>query len=635
MKKILCVILALFMAMSVFALSVNAEDGADITVVFTHDVHSYIDTANDNTGGFARVKTIIDQTKKEDPDTFVLDGGDFSMGTLYQSIFTTDAAELRLLGYMGYDATTFGNHEFDYGADGLSQMLMTAKNSGDPLPKIVCSNINWESSTGEHTQQLHNAFDEFGASEYTIIEKGGVKAAIFGLMGEDADDCAPNSGLTFESITENAAKVVSNIKEKENPDIIMCLSHSGTTSDLDSSEDVLLARAVPDIDLIISAHSHTKLEKPIIEGNTVIASCGEYAKNVGRIKMNKDSSKWSVESYEIIPMDSSVESDKGTLDKIGEFKKNTEKYLEQFGYEKADEVIAYSPYEMASLDQIYNEVYEHGLGYLITDSYIYAVKKAEGENYEPVDVAIVPSGVIRSTFHPGNVTVSDAFEVLSLGMGMDGVPGYPLVSVYLTGKELKTVAELDASVSEIMNSARLFCSGLHYTFNPNRLLLNRVTDVWLVKDGERVEIDDNKLYRVVADYYSGQMLSTVNGKSYNLLSLVPKDKDGNELSGFESQIISNGKIELKAWYALASYLESFDKQNSLPTIPETYSEPQGRKNIDNSKNIIDIIKNPNKIAFILLGVLIVLILIIVLIIILIVKIVKKIRRKKKAQKEER
>jgi len=93
-------------------------------------MHSYIDPVQVNEngvlvekGGFARIKTIIDSVKKQNENTFVLDGGDFSMGTLYQSVFSEKALELRLLGLMGYQATTIGNHEFDYRSDGLAKML--------------------------------------------------------------------------------------------------------------------------------------------------------------------------------------------------------------------------------------------------------------------------------------------------------------------------------------------------------------------------------------------------------------------------------------------------------------------------------------------------------------------------------
>ena len=65
-------------------------------------------------------------------DTLILDGGDFSMGTLIQTVYDTEAAELRMLGYLGCDVSTLGNHEFDYGSDGLADMLNAAVSSGEP-----------------------------------------------------------------------------------------------------------------------------------------------------------------------------------------------------------------------------------------------------------------------------------------------------------------------------------------------------------------------------------------------------------------------------------------------------------------------------------------------------------------------
>ena len=104
------------------------------------------------------------------------------------------------------------------------------------------------------------------------------------------------------------------------------------------------------------------------------------------------------------------------------------------------------------------------------------MKKAEGVNYDPVALAIVPTGTIRGSFVKGDITVSDAFTVSSLGIGADSISGYPLISVYLTGKELKTACEVDASISPIMSSAQLYMSGVNFTFNPNRLIFNKVTN---------------------------------------------------------------------------------------------------------------------------------------------------------------
>lgn len=121
------------------------------------------------------------------------------MGTLFQSIYASDGPELRIMGQMGYDVVTLGNHEFDFKAKGLTENLNAAKKSGDKLPQMVASNVLFSSDEdGNLTQTLTNlkqAFQDYGVKDYTILERGGVKIGIFGLMGKDAVLKAPMSGV--------------------------------------------------------------------------------------------------------------------------------------------------------------------------------------------------------------------------------------------------------------------------------------------------------------------------------------------------------------------------------------------------------------------------------------------------------
>jgi 2',3'-cyclic-nucleotide 2'-phosphodiesterase (5'-nucleotidase family) len=609
-----------------------AAQEKDLTILFTHDLHSYIETTiqgAEETGGFAKIKTLIDRIKVESPNTIVLDAGDFSMGTLYQSVFSEEAIELRLLGLMGYDAVTLGNHEFDYASDGLAKMLLTSKESGDPLPKILESNIDWENSTGEYTRILKDAMTAYGYKDYSVIEIGGVRAAIFGIMGEESARYAPTSGLTFLDATEAAKATIAKIKSNEDADIIIALSHSGTSTDKDRSEDEILAKNVPDIDVIISGHSHTILDQPIIIGNTMIASCGEYGKNFGKISLTKNTSgRWALTDYKLIPIDKSVPSDPEILKTIGKFKDLRQDYLDKFGFESYDQVLAESSFSFLDQPSMYTGEIEQPLGNLISDAYIYAVKEAEGENFIPVDVSVVPLGVIRSSFEKGEITVEDAYSTLSLGIGPDGLSGYPLVSVYLTGEELKSVAEIDASVVVLMSGVRLYWNGMFARINPNRMLLNRVVDTkMMTTNGDLEEINNDKLYRVITGMYSAKMLGAVESLSYGLLKLKPKDMEGNLIVDFDQSIIhdQSGR-EIKEWSALAEYLGSFEKENGVSVVPGRYSENEGRKILDNSGNIFDLIKNPNKISLIFGGVILLLIMLIFLIIRLVLKLIRRIRK---------
>jgi 2',3'-cyclic-nucleotide 2'-phosphodiesterase (5'-nucleotidase family) len=630
-------ITAAFLLLTVFA-AVPLSADTDISIIFTHDIHSHFDPEPYMTdgrlterGGFARIKPIIDGIKTRYPDTFLLDGGDFAMGTPYQTIFSAEAPELRMMGRFGFDATTLGNHEFDYRTQGLTDMLNVAVTTGERLPLLIISNIDWDKTLADESRtakaaDLRRALNRYGALDYTVIEKGGVRAAVFGIFGKQADSYAPLSGLYFRDQIEVSKEIVAKIKAEANADIIICLSHSGTDPNPKKSEDEILAAAVPDIDVIISGHTHTLLTKPIIVGNTVIASCGEYTSHIGRILLSRSGSRYKVSEYELIPISGDLPKDSAIESVIYEYRALVDShYLSRFGY-RYEQILAQSDFAFTPIERFSKEQGEDTLGNLISDSYIAAVKKAEGDAYVKVDMAVVPGGVVRGSFTAGAITTADAFNVSSLGIGPDMIPGYPLVSMYLTGKELKTVAEIDISVSTLMYEARLYISGLSYTYNPRRLLLNRVTKVSLMEaDGAMTELDDNRLYRVIGGLYSCQMLGAVEDASMGLLKVTPKDKNGDPVTDFEEHIVYDGGTELKEWVALANYLESFGSSGGVSQIPEYYNRLHGRKVEDNSRSLIALLKNPNKIFFIVLAVIL---LVLAILIVPTVLIIRAVRRKR-------
>ncbi len=593
-----------------------------ISIVFSHDMHSHLEK-------FAKIKTVIDAEKKACPRTFVFDAGDFSMGTPYQTIYKSEASELRMMGKVGYDATTLGNHEFDYRSKGLARMLKTAANSKDKVPALIISNIDWEKTLAEEAlqkdgAQLQAALEMYGAVQtYQVFIKDGVKVAVFGIFGKESASYAPESGTHFKDPVETARSIVEKIEKTEDADLIVCLSHSGTAKDPAASEDEILAAEVEGIDLIISGHSHTELAEPLLVGDTVIASAGQYNDNLGTVTFEKRDGTYQLSGYALKPLSSAVKDDRKTAAAVQKFKKLANRnYFNLYGYD-LDETLVTNPVAFTGIDTFGLVQGEDALGSLIADAYIDGVRQAEGTQYVPVDVAVAPAGVIRGSFSKGKITVADAFNALSLGTGKDGVAGYPLVSVYLTGKELKLAAEIDISVSEIMSPARLYFSGLSYTYNPNRLILNRAFDIKITdENGTSAEPEDEKLYRVVADLYSAQMLGTVNDLSYGLLSVVPKDADGAPITDFEDYIIydQNGR-ELKEWYALAGYLKSMTPEK----LTQQYSAPQGRKVLEDSKALADIFKKPNRFFRMMAAALILVLSVVILLIVLLVKLLRRLR----------
>ncbi|MCM1263533.1 MAG: 5'-nucleotidase C-terminal domain-containing protein [Butyrivibrio sp.] len=641
-----CLIIAVFIMPSSFISRADSPEvssgGKSVDILFLHDTHSHLnsfltvqDEQSVTLGGFAHIKSLINQAKEKNPDALVLDAGDFSMGTLVQTIFSTDAAELRMLGYLGCEVTTLGNHEFDYRSQGLASALNVAAASGEPVPAMVLCNIDWDTmeteGLTEDQQLLKDAFDAYGMRDYVVLTKGDVKIAVLGVFGEDSLACAPTCVLKFKEASVAAAAAVKEIKENEDVDMIVCVSHSGTNEDESKSEDEILAKAVPEIDLIISGHTHTSLMQPIVHGSTYIVSCGKYGENLGSLNMTQMSNgRWKMNNYELIPITESVPSDAATQDKVDSFMDAVDSsYLARFGYTR-DYVLAQNNVTFATSPDLYDIHTEHNLGNILSDSFNYAVENADDFDGHPIDVAIVPAGCVRDTYAIGDITVEDVFNSYSLGIGLDGVPGYPLISAYLTGAELKIAAEIDASVSDLMPSARLYMNGMHFTFNPHRLILNKVTDCYLIDDsGNRVEIEDDKLYRVVCDLYSGQMLGAVTDVSYGILSIQPKYADGTPIDNIEDAILVSNGQEIKAWAAIASYLESLEDtdDDGIANVPEYYAGTLNRKVIEDSKSFHDLVKSPNKYAVIIVIAVILIIAVIILLITVIVKLIRKIVRK--------
>ncbi len=635
---------AIFMAAAMLLpftgeLSLQAEqEKKQVDIMFLHDTHSHlesfadVDYGEELVGGFAKIKTLIDKQKEKKPDTLVLDAGDFSMGTLVQTIYEGEAAELRMLGALGVEATTLGNHEFDYRSSGLANMMDSARVSGDTVPQMLVSNIDWEgmeeAGLSEEQQQLKDAFYAYGAPNYMVITKGGVDIAVFGIFGKDSLACSPTCVLAFKEPVDAAKEIVAEINANEpEVDMIVCLSHSGTNADESRSEDEILAKSVPEIDLIVSGHTHTVLEEPIQHGDTYIVSCGEYGKNLGSLTLTETAEGvWSMESYELYPIMGEIEEDKEISDKIDEFMESVDtNYLSQFGYTR-DQVLAQNDIEFATVRDLETIHEEHNLGSIIADAYIYGVENAKDFSGDAVDVAIVPSGTVRGSYAKGDITVEQVFNSFSLGIGEDGIPGYPLVEAYLTGKELKVAAEIDASVSDLMPAARLYMTGMNFSYNPNRLILNKVTDCYLVdRNGNRVELVDDELYHVVSDLYSVQMLGAVTDMSYGLLSVVPKHADGTPVEDYADIILTDGGKEIKAWDTIAKYMMTFEDtdDDGIGNVPAFYGELQGKKVVEESKNIVDLIKNPNQYALMIVGVIVVLILLVIFLIVLIKKLVRR------------
>jgi 5'-nucleotidase len=251
-----------------------------ITILHTNDVHSHIDPfpvdhpRNPNMGGAARRAAIIENIRKEEEHVLLLDAGDIFQGTPYFNYYGGEL-EFKLMSMMQYDLATIGNHDFDNGIEGLYAQLPHAQF------EFVSANYDFK-----------NTVLDSHVKPYKIFNKGGIKIGVFGLgiELEGLVDKKAYKETVYLNPIEVAQDMARILKHNKKCDLVICLSHLGFSykNEPNKVSDLDLAKKTKDIDLIIGGHTHTFLEKPVIEKNSegkevMINQVGCYGINLGRV----------------------------------------------------------------------------------------------------------------------------------------------------------------------------------------------------------------------------------------------------------------------------------------------------------------------------------------------------------------
>lgn len=261
-----------------------------ITILHTNDVHSHIEPFPMNhkkypgSGGVARRSSVIDAIRKNDPNTLLLDAGDSFQGTPYFNFYGGEL-EFKLMSKMGYHASTIGNHEFDEGVDNITQQMQHAD--------FDMINANYDLSQTSLSEKVR---------PHKTYKINGIKVGVFGL-GIELD------GLVSKKLYQDtkyldpvavAREQVDQLKQRKKCDLIICLSHLGFDYSSDKISDRKLAGLTQDIDLIIGGHTHTFLDRPVMEQNAegkdvMINQVGWAGIDLGKIDfyLDKDQQKRS------------------------------------------------------------------------------------------------------------------------------------------------------------------------------------------------------------------------------------------------------------------------------------------------------------------------------------------------------
>ncbi|HKM94288.1 MAG TPA: metallophosphatase [Prolixibacteraceae bacterium] len=237
-----------------FALPVMAAPSGfeKLMIMHTNDLHCHFEPFPDNDpkfagrGGMNRISAYVKKMRQYEPDLLLFDSGDFSQGTPYYNLFKGEVV-LKLMSEMGYNASTIGNHEFDSGLESLKNAMEFAN-----FP-IVSSNYDFSKTPFAGMAKKH-----------LVLERKGIRIGVYALgielQGLVGKSLAGNT--EYLNPVEVALETEEYLKNNQQCDMIICLSHLGFKYDLPKVDDIILAQSTYFTDLILGGHTHTFLEAP-------------------------------------------------------------------------------------------------------------------------------------------------------------------------------------------------------------------------------------------------------------------------------------------------------------------------------------------------------------------------------------
>jgi 5'-nucleotidase/UDP-sugar diphosphatase len=596
-------------------LAASTKGKKTFTILHTNDLHSNFigmapaadytpRTLNDDStrGGFSRLATKIRERRAAAEalgPVLVLDAGDFTMGTAFAAATRETGGELRLLALSGFDATTFGNHDFNLGPDGTAAAIGAALAAGQ-APAILATNTDF-SAVDPKTAGLQKLAADGRIRNYLVIERGGIRFGLFGTMGLEAATYAVSAApVVFTDPVEAARATVARLRNVEKVDVVIALSHGGVRQNAEGAftegADVRLAAELPGIDVVVGGHSHTVLESPIIvNGRTPVVQAGHNGRFLGEVTVTIDGDALTVDACRTHPINDTILGDSAISEVIEGFKQRvTELVFASRGF-AIDQPLARIEKDLtnASTDLAASTI----LANLCTDAF----RKATG-----AQIAMTANGLMRNGLSRGSTgvqTVYDVFAVAPLGAGvLDTTPGSTLVTGYLTGKELKNAIEFSLAGAPARRGDYFpRASGLRFTYDPARPQFDQVVEIAL-GDFDRgykaIDITgaDSRIYGVTCPLFFALMLISIPKFTAGKLTLTAKNRQGQPLQSRVEAIAAprretpdllpprgvsidvadmvgssaeGNPVEIKEWQAIMEHLQALPAAaaGELPVVP--------------------------------------------------------------------
>jgi 5'-nucleotidase/UDP-sugar diphosphatase len=474
------------------ALPVRAK-AITITILHTNDMHAHVEPffqRGKEMGGYARQATLINRFRASDPNPILLCAGDTFQGTLYFNVYE-GLADLTYMNYIGYQAMTLGNHEFDRGPAVLARFARLAR-----FPLLAA---NLDLGADKDLAPL--------VKPYAILEVGGERIGVVGAVPPDLLTIStPGPTIKVKDLVASVQSAI-DVVTQQGVDKIIVLSHVGYKLDVE------LAGKLRGADVIVGGHSHTLLgtvpglpqpagEYPTVlkdlDGNTVlVVQAWDWGKVLGRIKVAFDDvghvARW--EDAQPVPVDPSIPEEPTVKAMVAAFARPIAAVR--------DQVVGHSEKGIATT-RVTARHADNPMANVITDSMLAATAKAGSV------VAFVNPGGVRAGIEPGPITYGQAVTVQPFNN--------TLVQIDLTGAELR--AALEETLGELpeRSGGLLYPSrGTSFVIDIGKAPGQRIVE--LKVGGEPVEA--SKVYRItVPSFIAGggdahALLKTAKGYRYD------------------------------------------------------------------------------------------------------------------------
>jgi len=472
----------------------------ELLVMHTNDTHAYLDK-------FPYIATAVKELRTENKNNILLHAGDVFSGDLYFNEYKGQA-DLEIMNHLGYDAMTFGNHEFDLGSTKEGHLALSEFVKGAEFP-FVSANVDFSKDLlfqGLQTKKIESDYKNAHIYDGVVLNVNGQEVGVFGLTTEETPTIASAGEIEFSNYIDKAKKTVASF-EKAGVDKIIALTHIGFDDSLTWDNDLELAKMVEGIDIIVGGHSHSALGEPYVAEDhaapTIIVQANEYGKVLGTLDVSFNQ-YGEVYAYagKLIDTDPSskemtLKADKATVDILAPYAAGVLKVKTQSIGKTALSVLdgRRASDDGGASSVRYNET---NLGNLMADAMLAKAKEVNPKT----SIALQNGGGIRATIPAGDITVGNVLKAMPFGNA--------LAIVEVSGADLKATLEHGVSAGEREggglkeNGAFLHVAGLQYTYDSKAEIGKRIKSV-KVKTGEAyVDIIDSEMYFVATANFTAK-----------------------------------------------------------------------------------------------------------------------------------